>query len=74
VAASSVGVPWLPHNGVEGGDLNSYILAAIRGLALGPCGIYAAPLLPIPCMSVSTVSKNFYIRKKTFFRLDNVKV
>jgi hypothetical protein len=31
-----VGVSWLPPNGVEGGDLNSCVLEAIRGLALGP--------------------------------------
>jgi hypothetical protein len=74
VAASSVGVSWLPPNGVEGGDLNSCVLAPIRGLALGPYGVCVAPLLPIPCMSVSTGSKIFYIRKKTIFHLDNVKV
>jgi hypothetical protein len=74
VVASSVCVSWLPPNGVEGGDLNSYVLAAIRGPALRPYGVCAMPLLPTPCMLVSTGSKNLYIRKKTFFRLDNVKV
>jgi hypothetical protein len=54
--------------------MNSCVLKDIQGLASGPYGIHAAPLLPTPCMSVSTGSKNIYIRKKTLFRLDNVKV
>jgi hypothetical protein len=54
--------------------LNSYVLEAILEPMLGPYGICAAPLLPIPCMLVSARSKNIYIRKKTFFHLDNVNV
>jgi hypothetical protein len=54
--------------------MNSRVLAGLRGPVLGPCGVCAAPLLPTPCMSGLTGSKNLYIRKKTFFRLDNVKV
>jgi hypothetical protein len=59
---------------VEGGDLNSCVLEGLRGPASGPNGVYASPLLPTPCMSGLIRSKNLYIRKKTFFRLNNVKV
>jgi hypothetical protein len=54
--------------------MNSCVPTTIRGPASRPCGICVAPLLLIPSMLVSVGSKNLYIRKKTFFRLDNVKV
>jgi hypothetical protein len=59
---------------VEGGDLNNCFLEDLRGPTSGPYGVCAVPLLPTPCMSGSTGSKNLYIGKKMVFRLDNVKV
>jgi hypothetical protein len=54
--------------------MNSSVLKSLRGPTSEPCGVCEVPLLLKPCMSGSTGSKNIYIRKKTVFRLDNVKV